>query len=693
VEIPALTAGNTYRDHMGDGGTVGEQPDHTDAVADGAASRRLEAAILAASATGDIIDVRSWSEPDRHVAAEFLRALYLGREPVDIDPRGPALIGLIVDGDLDLRYATVDFPLHLVNCQLDGQLRLDHARTRSLRLDHVSTPRISAEALQLTGLLSMTGVTLSAPGGAALDLDGAEVTDSVLLHGLNATGQVRAVGARVGGSWSMAGANLASTADFALGLDSAEISGAVFLNQHFNATGEVRAVGADIRGQWNMDGATLTAPDGDALSLDYARITGTVSLGDGFHASGAVRARGARIEGGFNMIGAVLTKRQGDALILDGVQVTGNVCLDKVNATGQLSAVGIHVTGRWSMANATLSDPAGPRRRALDLENAEIAGDVLLDGGFHAKGEVHAVGARVGGRWSMVGATLTTTTGIGLHLDRAEIRGDVVLISLTATPPLSMRGTKVTGALADDPGCWPADSQLDGFEYALPAGALPDQWSAAVRAAWLGRMVFSTQAYRHLADRYRARGMPDAADTVMIAMRRSQRRLLTDPDLGWWRQVRRSLGRAGDWLIDRATGYGYRPTRVLVAAAAVLAATVLALSIGPVQNRLVAAGRDERVWNANSALAAGPALAPSGQPPVEGCTDNPATACFQPVLYALDTIVPLVDLDQRSTWRVDGNTSGAGLLQFALDAARLVGWLVAAAVTFVIARHFQTRHG
>ena len=188
--------------------------------------------------------------------------------------------------------------------------------------------------------------------------------------------------------------------------------------------------------------------------------------------------------------------------------------------------------------------------------------------------------------------------------------------------------------------------------------------------------------------------MPEAADDVMIAMRRRQRQLPAPEFRPRPARLRPALARAGDWLLDVTTGYGYRPTRIVVAAAAVLFATIVGLSIGPVQDRLVAVGRDEHVWNANSALVApDPPPDPEPPPPAEGCTDRPDTTCFRPALYAIDTVVPLVDLNQRAAWHVDGARSRGWLLQTSLDAAGLFGWLVVAAIGVVVGRHFQTRHG
>ena len=50
--------------------------------------------------------------------------------------------------------------------------------------------------------------------------------------------------------------------------------------------------------------------------------------------------------------------------------------------------------------------------------------------------------------------------------------------------------------------------------------------------------------------------------------------------------------------------------------------------------------------------------------------------CFNPLLYAIDIVVPLVSLDQRSTWHPDARAPDGTLLQWWLNAATVLGWLL-----------------
>ena len=60
--------------------------------------------------------------------------------------------------------------------------------------------------------------------------------------------------------------------------------------------------------------------------------------------------------------------------------------------------------------------------------------------------------------------------------------------------------------------------------------------------------------------------------------------------------------------------------------------------------------------------------------------------CFNAVLYAIDTVVPLVSLDQRATWYPDPNLRYGAFMQWWLNAATLLGWLLSSIFVLSLAR-------
>jgi hypothetical protein len=60
--------------------------------------------------------------------------------------------------------------------------------------------------------------------------------------------------------------------------------------------------------------------------------------------------------------------------------------------------------------------------------------------------------------------------------------------------------------------------------------------------------------------------------------------------------------------------------------------------------------------------------------------------CFSPVLYAIDTVIPLVSLDQRATWYADPNAQDGAFMQWWLNAATLLGWLLSSIFVLSLTR-------
>ena len=78
-----------------------------------------------------------------------------------------------------------------------------------------------------------------------------------------------------------------------------------------------------------------------------------------------------------------------------------------------------------------------------------------------------------------------------------------------------------------------------------------------------------------------------------------------------------------------------------------------------------------------------PTPAPGAQADV--CGDG-EVRCFSPVLYTIDTVVPLISLDQRSTWYPDPHAPGGELVLLWLNIATLLGWGLSSIFVLSLAR-------
>lgn len=185
--------------------------------------------------------------------------------------------------------------------------------------------------------------------------------------------------------------------------------------------------------------------------------------------------------------------------------------------------------------------------------------------------------------------------------------------------------------LRDDPARWPDDLALDGSTY----GDLEPHLPARDRLRWLDRESggFQSQPFEQLAAWYTAAGMPAEARRVLHAKERRHRG--TKP----------LSGRLWGFLQDVTVAYGYRPWRAMLWLLGLL--TVGSVTYG---------------------IAPPPPLVP-GQAPH-----------FNPVVYTLDLLLPVVDLGQKHAY----NPAGAEQwLSYALIAS---GWILVTTIAAGAAR-------
>jgi len=402
----------------------------------------------------------------------------------------------------------------------------------------------------------------------------------------------------------------------------------------------------------------LAFPDCElpGMLAERCRIAQDLSLNAGCSIASEVRLQQAHIAGDFNatrlsLVGNEASLPARRSLCADGLEVEGDVRLSEgFDASGEVRFAGARVRGDFIASAARFNGPVdatGARRCALVLDRIEIGGDMRLDQGFAAAGSVSARRASIGGDLDCSGAAFDRVgdaawgEGISLVLDRARIGGTLNLAGLQA--PLlgaSFAGARA-GALVDDANTWGERLVLDGFAYSrFGDGASLD---SGFRLGWLER-----QQPAHLADDFRMqpwqrvirvlRRMGRAGSAGTLAVRREQRL--------------RRIGRVGSsmpgalrWLARVAhagfgalAGYGWRPQRLAGWTAAVWLAASLLFGLAEQSSAFKAV------------------VATSG-------------ATFNPLAYALDLLLPGIDLHEASRWvPVSGTAWG--------DAARLAGWAV-----------------
>ena len=235
--------------------------------------------------------------------------------------------------------------------------------------------------------------------------------------------------------------------------------------------------------------------------------------------------------------------------------------------------------------------------------------------------------AHIGGNFNCEGGQFSNPNGLALNLGRVTVSGPLFMKSVVMEGILDLTDA-TTSSYHDDLASWPQKIRLDGFVYDTIEGP-----TAKKRLEWLRRneKPYSPQIYEQLAAVYHRAGDDESVRRILIA---KQRRRSTEGSLA---------SKVWGFLLDWTVGYGYRTWLALVWLAGLLVlGTVLFGSVY----------RDELT----------PAYKPDVQPP------------FQPFLYTLDLLLPVVNLHVRDAWIAHGAAQVWSVIYI------IMGWILATAV-------------
>jgi len=368
------------------------------------------------------------------------------------------------------------------------------------------------------------------------------------------------------------------------------------------------------------------------LILSSAKVTGTCSLA-GIDCSG-MRARGMSIDSDLVLSGAQIGNEQMPrprlAIDMVGCTVAGDVDLDGMVAFGEVWLADFKA-GRTLKLRGACASNAGSD--ALTLDGAQVGDDVDLEN-LTANGTVRCVGSEISGALRLVECTLSSDDlalrvegsmiKSALTLNRARIDGGIRIFQTSTGLLNDDLGVPLADGEARPLGSWTGATSIDlrGFTYARLADSSPED--SKLRCKWLESTTdFEPESWHHLSALYSASGQDAEARRVLIAREDDRvERMGNGPRKLWYK------------LFDLTVRYGYRPERAAFIGAAVVAAFAIwvacADSLTPVEN------------------------APSSEP--------------QPVMYALDVFLPIIDFGLAGKW------TATGALQWAQWTVIALGW-------------------
>jgi len=559
----------------------------------------------------------------------------------------PALYAqqLATRGDLELSDGfSVDGGVDLLGAHIGGQLigtagRFSNAdgpaiSADSLTVDQdmycddafVATGEVQLVGAHIKGQLQCKGGQFNNPAGAALNADQMTVDGGMFCDEFVANGEVRLVGAQIGNVLSCTGSRITSSSGLALSLDRLNATGHVFLDERFTASGEVRLIGAHVKGQLICSGGQFTNSHGPALSGDGATIGEDVFCDNGFRARGGVGLLGAHIGGQLNCSGGRFSNPRGHAIDADGLTVDQDMYCDMgFIATGAVQLVGAHIGGQFNCSGGRFINSRGS---AIEAAGLTVLQEMFCDQGFVAHGELGLVRAHIT-QLDCGGGQFVNPKGSALDLEAIE--ADELLIR-----PLKLSGVlDLTDARVhlykDDFKTWPETLRLKGFTY--DSIESPDSVNVTDRLVWVTRndSGYVPQIYDQLAAAYRRAGLDADAQRVAIAKQRRRRAKLNLPGKVW------------NVVLEWVVGYGYRTWQAGIWLVGLLV-------IGTV------------VFGA---------LYPAHLSPLHKAPEQPE---FQPILYTLDLLLPVINLHQRDAW------TAHDISQWLVLAFSLAGWILTTAI-------------
>jgi hypothetical protein len=495
-----------------------------------------------------------------------------------------------------------------------------------------------------------------------------------------------------------------------------KIAGEFFFDRS-TIVGGVLLTAADVRGQFNLSGSKIRGQPEAAIAAQGMRVGTDVWLDDCFEASSAVLLDRATIGGTLNAVAGRFiadenpkAPNRGIALSLASASIGGNLVLadepwtakreiSGFHATGTVTLTDTHVVGRLEAAGGIFDGCGGD---ALQASGIRVDTDMRLDSRedtngqcrFEAYGAVQLSRAMITGSLDFTGALLTVQPRGGGHpraaasmcaLDASLARvGDRLVLRrlVDVNGCVSLIGAQV-GMLSDDTSYWLGRAntlELDDFRY----GQLDRDWlDWREGSMWLSRLHrYSAQPYLELARIERAMGRTRDARRLNIERhkaRLSRQQVPLSPQRPSKRpkpavRALNFLTRGVDRAVGLLIGWGYARWRLAVIWASLL---------------FVAAILFHWAGNHNIMRPSHPPLTLFGDAP-ESARCTPEYPCFESFTYSLDVILPVVELEQRDNWYVDGGTTRGRAVAIATVVLTLFGWgfatLLAASFTNVLKR-------
>jgi hypothetical protein len=362
---------------------------------------------------------------------------------------GISLKGVRIDGDFNLRYAKVPFPLSFEKCAFMKVVDIRNANIVALSFDGCRTSGMLAGGVQVRvkmslehgfksfgeidlsnarigGDLSLTDGELTNEGKTALRADMLQVDGTIEMNGtFKANGELRMPGATIGGQLQFKGSRLVNKGKRALNANAVHVTHGMFMHEGFLAEGEIYLPDATIGASLLCSGAKIKNPGGSALHADRINVRNNILLDDGFSAEGEVRMPLAKIGLSLDCESATFSNAGGTAFRGEEMTIGSNCWLHKgFKAEGLVRLTSTTIARDFSCNDGQLRNPGA---LALTAHGLRVGGTASLSNGFLAIGGVNLVGSQFDGDLDCSGSSFHNEPDSALSADGVIVKGSVKL--------------------------------------------------------------------------------------------------------------------------------------------------------------------------------------------------------------------------------------------------------------------------
>lgn len=611
-----------------------------------------------------------------NIRADVLRYIIAGGcGELKIHENGIRIRGAYVVGELNFSSIISNVHIRFSQCKFERKIEASQAVVSSIQFNDCRLKGFNGQLIELSGSivfsdgsycsgeiniagskirgqLICSNINVCNPSGDALDASSLQVEGGVFLNDKSKfEGEVALSGAIIGSQLVCSGSSFINSSGDALDAEGIKAKGGVFLDSGFNSLGRVSFSYSEIKGLFCSNGI-FKNPDGNSLNAGNAKVDGGLFLNDGFISEGIVNIGGSIIEGQLSCSDGNFINIGGVALRAQGVKVRDGIFFRRTKAQGAVSFSGAFSGGQLSIIRATFSNPKG---KALTISGMKVTTSIV---------------------WKEVSVC-------GGHVDFSRAS---------------------TSDLSDDLESWlSSDSiSLHGLTYNRISEGFIDSRKRKIwlRHGSIKENDFHPQPYTQLAKALREMGHDKSALDILTergsrlrAHMRSINKVELNEEWGvyaksFFYNISNFISKIWDVLQRVVVGYGYKPERSFWALAVLI---------------LIASFVSGKAWNSGAmvpnsdVIITSPgwkAVASSDEASVLWTNEGQAGEdweTFNKYAWAIDVVVPIVELGQSNAWAPSTTRSVWGWITWwSRWFLSILGWLVfalaASAITGIIKR-------